>query len=111
MSTQNIHFHDKIKKKTLNTCPLELSEEFHRDSKNEFELAMVKEPLVFELLRCHCTMETTGTRYTRQISGQFRQARQHFPLLDCFSALLYPSERGHLKNETICFPWKQTLSF
>ena len=36
MSTQNIHFHDKIgkiPKMSLNICFLELSEEFSRDSK------------------------------------------------------------------------------
>ena len=36
MGTHNIQFHDKISKK-----------------KNEFELAMVNEPSVFELLRFH----------------------------------------------------------
>ena len=36
-----------------NICFLELSEEFRRDSKNEFELAMVIEPPVFELLRLY----------------------------------------------------------
>ena len=51
MSTQNIQFHDKVKKKkTPKFCVLELSEEFRRDS-NEFELAMVNEPSVFESLR------------------------------------------------------------
>ena len=33
MSTHNIQFHDKKKKKYLNICFLELSEEFRRDSK------------------------------------------------------------------------------
>ena len=39
-----------------NICFLELSEEFRRDSKNEFELAMVNEPSVFELSRFNCTI-------------------------------------------------------
>ena len=33
MSTNSIQFHDKIRKKSLNICLLELSEEFRRDSK------------------------------------------------------------------------------
>ena len=51
MSTHNIQFHDK--KKSLNICFLELSEEFRRD-KNEFELAMVNEPSMFESSRFDC---------------------------------------------------------
>ena len=50
MNTHNIQFHDKI---SLIICFLELAEEFRRD-KNEFELAMVNEPSVFELLRFDC---------------------------------------------------------
>ena len=53
MSTHNIQFHDikrKKKRKYLFSF-LKLSEEFRRDSENEFELAMVNEPSVFELLR------------------------------------------------------------
>ena len=33
MSTHNIQFYDKIKKKSLNICFLELSEELRRESK------------------------------------------------------------------------------
>ena len=33
MSTHNIQIHDKIRKKSLNICFLELSEAFRRDSK------------------------------------------------------------------------------
>ena len=33
MSTHNIQFHDKIRKKSLNICFLELLEEFCRDWK------------------------------------------------------------------------------
>ena len=55
MSTHNIQFYDIIRKKSINICFLKLSEEFRRDSKNEFELAMVNEPLVFVLLRFDCT--------------------------------------------------------
>ena len=40
MSIHNIPFHDKIRK-LLNVCFLELSEEFYRDSKNEFESSKV----------------------------------------------------------------------
>ena len=56
MSTHNILSHDKIGKThkiSLDTCFLELSEYFRRDT-NEFELAMVNEPSVFELLRFDC---------------------------------------------------------
>ena len=53
MSTYNIQCHDKTRKNPLNICFLELSEEFHRDSK-KFELAMVNEPSLFELLRFDC---------------------------------------------------------
>ena len=41
----------KNKKISLKIYFLELSEEFLGTQKNEFELAMVNEPLVFELLR------------------------------------------------------------
>ena len=54
MSTQNIHFHDKIRtipKTSLNICFLELSKEFLRDSKNEFELATGNESSMFESLK------------------------------------------------------------
>ena len=54
MSTHNIQFHDNIRKKSLNMCFLMLLEEYCRDSKNEFELAMIKSS-VFELLRFDCT--------------------------------------------------------
>ena len=53
MSTHNIQFYDK--KISLNICFLELSEELRRDSKNEFKLAMVNEPSVFEISRLDCT--------------------------------------------------------
>ena len=42
MSTHNIHFLEKYAI-SLKICLLELSEELCRDSKNEFELAMVNE--------------------------------------------------------------------
>ena len=53
MSTHNIYF--MIKYETfsiisINICFLELTREFPRDLKNEFELAMVKEPSAFESL-------------------------------------------------------------
>ena len=51
MSTHNIQFYDKI---SLNICFLQVAEEFRWDSKNEFELAMANEPLVFKLLRFDC---------------------------------------------------------
>ena len=40
----------------LDICFRDPSEEFRRDSKPEFELAMVNEPSVFELLRFDCIM-------------------------------------------------------
>ena len=49
MSTHNTQFHDKIK--FLLVFVFELSGEFRRDSKNEFELTMVNESSMFELLR------------------------------------------------------------
>ena len=48
MSTHNINFHDKIKKKSLNMCLLELSEEFRRDSKTSSD---GKRAIGAELLR------------------------------------------------------------
>ena len=53
MTTDSIHCHDEIKKKSSNICFLELSEEFRIDSKIKFELAMVNKPSMFELLRFH----------------------------------------------------------
>ena len=57
MSTHNKQFHDKIRKKSVNICFLELTEKLRRASKNEFELAMVNEPSVFELSRFDCIFE------------------------------------------------------
>ena len=59
MSTHNIHFlkEDNISKKDLNVCFLELSEDTpSKRFKNEFELAIVNEPPVFESLKFHCTL-------------------------------------------------------
>ena len=50
MSTHNIQFHDKIRKKSLNICFLELLEEFCR---KEFESSTLNEPSVFEPLRLY----------------------------------------------------------
>ena len=41
-------------KSSLNICFLELLEEIEQGLKNKLELAMVKEPSVFEPLRFHC---------------------------------------------------------
>ena len=42
----------------------ELSEKILRDSKNEFELAMVNEPSVFELLRFDCSRHSCWRDFT-----------------------------------------------
>ena len=56
MSTHSIQFHDKIKKNPkMLVFWKKTSEEFCRNSKNELELSMVNEPLMFELLRFDCT--------------------------------------------------------
>ena len=55
MRTHKIKFHDEKKKISLNKYFLEQSKEFRRDSKNKFELAIINEPSVFELLRFYCT--------------------------------------------------------
>ena len=48
MSTHNIQFHDKIKKKkNPNIYFLERSVEFRRESKTDFESSQVNEPSVF----------------------------------------------------------------
>ena len=44
------------KENSLDICFLELLEELCRDSKNKFELTMVNEPSVFELLRFDCIL-------------------------------------------------------
>ena len=57
MSSHNVHFHNKIRKISkisLDICFLELSEAFSWGLKNEFELAMINESSVFDLLRFHC---------------------------------------------------------
>ena len=41
---------------SLNISFLEISEEFRRDSKNEFKLALVNEPSEFELLKFDYTL-------------------------------------------------------
>ena len=54
MCTHNIHFHDKIRKISLNTCIIELSEGFLKDSKMSFYTAMANQPSVFEFLKFYC---------------------------------------------------------
>ena len=54
MSTHNIHVMKKqgnVPKMSMIICFLVLSREFLRDSKKEFELAMVNEPSEFEIFR------------------------------------------------------------
>ena len=51
MITHNIQFHDKMRKKSLNICFLELLEEFRRNSKTSSNLTMVNETSMFELSR------------------------------------------------------------
>ena len=62
MSTLNIHFYDKIGKNpkvSPSICILELLQEFPRDS-NEFELARVNEPSVFESMRFNFRSRLSG---------------------------------------------------
>ena len=54
MSTHNIQFHDKIRKFPKIFVFLSCRKNFV-GAKNEFELAIVNEPSVFELLRFDCT--------------------------------------------------------
>ena len=51
--TQNIQFHDKIRRKSLNICFLQLLEGFCRDWKTKFESSTVKSS-GFEPLRLYC---------------------------------------------------------
>ena len=53
MSPHNIQFHDKIKKNTKILVFLSYRKNFV-GLKNEFEIAVVNEPSVFELLRFDC---------------------------------------------------------
>ena len=50
MSTHNIQFHDKSE----NLCSLELLKKILLGLKNEFKLAIVKKPSMFQLLRFDC---------------------------------------------------------
>ena len=54
MSTHNIQFHDKIRK-LLKYLFSWATGRVSQGLKNEFELAMVNEPSVFELLNFDCT--------------------------------------------------------
>ena len=56
---------------SLNICFLELSEEFLRD-KNEFELTMVNEPSVFELLRFNCVRKEINGQTWASITGRLK---------------------------------------
>ena len=58
--------------KYLNICFLELSKEFHRDSK-EFKLAIVNEPLVFELLRYNCSFTWSKLHPGSTLSGKYHR--------------------------------------
>ena len=89
MRTHNIQFHNKIRKTSLYTCTcfLELSKEFRVDSKNEFELAMVNEPSVFEVLCFDCTLELHQTKgeVSRKYHSRFSVDRSKaVPLLQFF---------------------------
>ena len=57
MSTHNKQFHDEIEN-FLNYLFSWAIGRILQGLKNEFELAMVKEPSVFELLRVYCMMKT-----------------------------------------------------
>ena len=61
----------KTKNISLNICFLELSEEFRKGLKNEFELAMVNEPSVFEPSRFDCIYiwNTTGLKHNIVVAG------------------------------------------
>ena len=56
MSTHNIQFHDKIRKFPFIFVFLRAIRKISLGLKNEFELAMVNEPSVFELLRFYCIL-------------------------------------------------------
>ena len=62
MSIINIFFHDKIgklSKISLSFCFLEMSEGISLGFKNEFDLAIVNESLVFVSLRFYCISKQT----------------------------------------------------
>ena len=63
MNTTRIQFHQKI---SLNICFLELSEEFHRDSKNEFESPQVNEPFV-RVIEVLLFLEQIMTKQTHNV--------------------------------------------
>ena len=54
MSTHNIQFYDETGKLPL----IFVFMIYRKNFKNKFELAMVKEPMVFELLRFDCNVPT-----------------------------------------------------
>ena len=62
----------ELKKKSLNICFLELSEEIRWDSKTS-ELAMVNEPSVFELLRVDCSLIESSENVTQTFSIQITE--------------------------------------
>ena len=88
MSIHNIHFLDKenVHKLYLNICFLELSEEFPRDSKNEFESATVNEPSVFESLRFYCI------KFTKNIQPTV------FDTEHCLQIVLHQSKSSNVNN-------------
>ena len=55
MSTNNIQFHDEARKKSLYTFFFRTIGRISLGLKNEFEIEMVNEPSVFELLRFDCS--------------------------------------------------------
>ena len=59
MSTHNIQFHDKIRKKSHTICFLELLEGFCRDCKKEFKSSRVNEPSGFEPFKLYCMRTIT----------------------------------------------------
>ena len=61
MSTHNKHFNDKIgkiPKISPNICCFELPEEFPRDTKTRFQLAIRNESSMFKSLRFSCILQS-----------------------------------------------------
>ena len=63
MSTHNIQFHDKIRKFPQIFVFLSYRKKIVPGLKNEFQLDMIKEPSVFELLRFHCTCTVSASSF------------------------------------------------
>ena len=102
-----IQFHDKIRK--FPQLFLLLSEEFHRDPKNEFELARVNKPSMFKLLMFDCILKNQNLTHSSR-KGAFSTKSFWYFFISPQKTYVVGTHCKHLTDvlivstHNICFP-------